>query len=104
MIEFQGVSKTYTRDAFALQNVSLNVNKGELVYLAGPGMDEMKYDMCGAGSVLGTFRAIGEMGLKLNVIGIVAACENMPSGRATKPGDIVSVAMSTTQAGLKRSA
>jgi len=36
MIEFQGVSKTYTRDAFALQNVSLNVNKGELVYLAGP--------------------------------------------------------------------
>jgi cell division transport system ATP-binding protein len=36
MIEFQGVSKTYTRDAFALQNVSLNVDKGELVYLAGP--------------------------------------------------------------------
>ena len=36
MIEFQGVSKTYTRDAFALQNVSFNVNKGELVYLAGP--------------------------------------------------------------------
>ena len=36
MIEFQGVSKTYSRDAFALQNVSLNVNKGELVYLAGP--------------------------------------------------------------------
>ena len=52
-------------------------------------MDEMKYDMCGAGSVLGTFRAIGEMGLKLNVVGIIAACENMPSGRATKPGDIV---------------
>jgi leucyl aminopeptidase len=49
----------------------------------------MKYDMCGAGSVLGTFRAIGEMGLKSNVVGIVAACENMPSGRATKPGDIV---------------
>ena len=39
--------------------------------------------------MLGTFRAIGEMGLKLNVIGIIAACENMPSGRATKPGDIV---------------
>jgi leucyl aminopeptidase len=45
--------------------------------------------MCGAGSVLGTFRAIGEMGLKLNVIGIIPTCENMPSGRATKPGDIV---------------
>ena len=52
-------------------------------------MDEMKYDMCGAASVLGTFRAIGEMNLKLNVIGVIAACENMPSGRATKPGDIV---------------
>jgi leucyl aminopeptidase len=59
-------------------------------------MDEMKYDMCGAGSVLGTFRAIGEMGLKLNVIGIVAACENMPSGRATKPGDIVTAMNGTT--------
>jgi leucyl aminopeptidase len=45
--------------------------------------------MCGAASVLGTFRAIGEMNLKLNVIGVIAACENMPSGRATKPGDIV---------------
>jgi leucyl aminopeptidase len=52
-------------------------------------MDEMKYDMGGAASVLGTFRAIGEMNLKLNVIGVIAACENMPSGRATKPGDIV---------------
>jgi leucyl aminopeptidase len=49
----------------------------------------MKYDMCGAASVLGTFRAIGEMNLKLNVIGVIATCENMPSGRATKPGDIV---------------
>jgi leucyl aminopeptidase len=52
-------------------------------------MDEMKYDMCGAASVLGTFRAIGEMDLKLNVIGVIASCENMPSGSATKPGDIV---------------
>jgi leucyl aminopeptidase len=52
-------------------------------------MDEMKYDMCGAASVLGTFRAIAEMKLKLNVIGVIPACENMPNGRATKPGDIV---------------
>ena len=52
-------------------------------------MDEMKYDMCGAASVLGTFRAIVEMNLKLNVIGVIAASENMPSGTATKPGDIV---------------
>jgi len=45
--------------------------------------------MCGAAAVLGTMRAVGEMKLKLNVIGIIASCENMPSGRATKPGDIV---------------
>ncbi|MFB9243888.1 leucyl aminopeptidase [Massilia antarctica] len=67
----------------------ITFDTGGISIKAGPGMDEMKYDMCGAASVLGTFRAIGEMGLKLNVIGVIAACENMPSGRATKPGDIV---------------
>ena len=67
----------------------ITFDTGGISLKAGPGMDEMKYDMCGAASVLGTFRAIGEMGLKLNVIGVIAACENMPSGRATKPGDIV---------------
>ena len=50
----------------------ITFDTGGISLKAGPGMDEMKYDMCGAGSVLGTFRAIGEMGLKLNVIGIVA--------------------------------
>ncbi len=67
----------------------ITFDTGGISLKPGVGMDEMKYDMCGAGSVLGTFRAIGEMNLDLNVIGIVAACENMPSGRATKPGDIV---------------
>ncbi|MGZ5201498.1 MAG: leucyl aminopeptidase, partial [Telluria sp.] len=67
----------------------ITFDTGGISLKPGANMDEMKYDMCGAGSVLGTFRAIGEMGLKLNVVGIVAACENMPSGRATKPGDIV---------------
>src|SRR5690349_1152729 len=52
-------------------------------------MDQMKFDMCGAASVLGTFRAIAELGSKINLVGLVPACENMPSGRATKPGDIV---------------
>ena len=52
-------------------------------------MDEMKFDMCGAASVLGTLRAVAELELKLNVIGLVPACENMPGGAATKPGDIV---------------
>jgi leucyl aminopeptidase len=51
-------------------------------------MDYMKYDMCGAASVLGSFRAIAELKPKLGVVGLIPACENMPSGRATKPGDI----------------
>jgi leucyl aminopeptidase len=52
-------------------------------------MDEMKYDMSGAGSVLGTIKAIAEMKLGINVVGIIPTCENMPGGDATKPGDIV---------------
>jgi len=51
-------------------------------------MDEMKFDMCGAASVLGTLRAVAELGLKLNVVGLIPTCENMPGGAATKPGDI----------------
>ena len=52
-------------------------------------MDEMKFDMCGAASVLGTMHAIAEMKLPINVIGVIAAAENMPSSKATKPGDVV---------------
>ncbi|GIS22233.1 leucyl aminopeptidase [Gammaproteobacteria bacterium] len=53
-------------------------------------MDEMKYDMSGAASVLGTMRAIAEIKPKKNIIGVIASAENMPSGTATKPGDVVS--------------
>ena len=52
-------------------------------------MDEMKFDMCGAASVLGTFRALAELRPALNVVGLIPACENMPGGRAIKPGDVV---------------
>jgi len=52
-------------------------------------MDEMKYDMCGAASVLGTLRAVAEMKLPLNVVGVIPTCENLPDGDANKPGDIV---------------
>ena len=52
-------------------------------------MDQMKFDMCGAAAVLGTLRAIAELNSKLSLVGLVPTCENMPSGRATKPGDIV---------------
>ena len=55
----------------------------------GAEMDEMKFDMCGAASVLGALRACAEMKLRLNVVGIIPTTENMPGGAATKPGDIV---------------
>jgi leucyl aminopeptidase len=56
----------------------------------GSDMDEMKYDMSGAGSVIGTLRAVAQMKLPLNVVGVIPATENMPDGNATRPGDIVS--------------
>jgi leucyl aminopeptidase len=54
-----------------------------------PGMDEMKFDMSGAASVLGALRAAAELALPINVVGIIPTCENMPSGNAVKPSDIV---------------
>src|SRR5690606_4818040 len=54
-----------------------------------PKMDEMKFDMCGAAGVIGTMAAIAEIDAPVDVVAIVPACENMPSGRATRPGDIV---------------
>ncbi|WP_090046296.1 leucyl aminopeptidase [Limnohabitans sp. 2KL-27] len=52
-------------------------------------MDEMKYDMCGAASVLGVFKALGELKPAINVVGLIPATENMPDGLAVKPGDVV---------------
>ena len=52
-------------------------------------MDEMKYDMCGAASVLGTLKAVARMALPINLTVLVPATENMPGGQATRPGDIV---------------
>jgi leucyl aminopeptidase len=52
-------------------------------------MDEMKFDMCGAASVLGTLRACVDMELPINVVGVIPATENLPGGKASKPGDIV---------------
>jgi leucyl aminopeptidase len=54
-----------------------------------PAMDEMKFDMNGAASVIGTMCAVALLELPMNVIAVIPSCENMPSGRATKPGDIV---------------
>jgi leucyl aminopeptidase len=67
----------------------ITFDSGGISLKPGAAMDEMKYDMGGAASVLGTMRAIAELKLKLNLIVVIPTCENMPSGSATKPGDIV---------------
>ncbi len=64
-------------------------DSGGISLKPGLAMDEMKFDMGGAASVLGTIAAAAELQLPINVVGLVAAAENMPSGRATKPGDVV---------------
>ena len=67
----------------------ITFDTGGISLKPGEGMDEMKYDMCGAASVLGTFQALAAMKLPLNVIGLIPTTENMPGGAATRPGDVV---------------
>lgn len=67
----------------------ITFDTGGISIKPGAEMDEMKYDMCGAASVLGTFKAIAEMELPLNVVGVIPACENMPDGNAIRPGDVL---------------
>ncbi len=67
----------------------ITFDTGGISLKPGATMYEMIYDMCGAASVFGTMKAIAEMNLPINIIGVIAAAENMPSGEASKPGDIV---------------
>jgi leucyl aminopeptidase len=67
----------------------ITFDTGGISLKPGAEMDEMKFDMCGAASVLGTLRAAAEMKLRLNVVGLIPTTENMPGGAASKPGDIV---------------
>ena len=67
----------------------ITFDTGGISLKPGAEMDEMKYDMCGAGSVLGTFKAIAEMNLAINVVGVIPTCENMPDGNAIRPGDVL---------------
>lgn len=76
-------------DPIILVGKGVTFDTGGISLKPGAGMDEMKYDMCGAGSVLGTMRTVAELNLPINVMGIVPTVENMPSDRASKPGDIV---------------
>lgn len=64
-------------------------DSGGISLKPGAGMDEMKFDMCGAASVIGTMAACAELLLPVNVVGIVPAVENMPDASATRPGDVV---------------
>jgi len=67
----------------------ITFDTGGISLKPGAGMDEMKYDMGGAASVLGSFLAVTELSLKVNLVMVIAAAENMPSGNACRPGDIV---------------
>ena len=67
----------------------ITFDTGGISLKGGAAMDEMKFDMCGAASVFGTMAAVAEMALPIDIVAIVAAAENMPSGKATKPGDVV---------------
>ncbi|MDD3649871.1 leucyl aminopeptidase [Immundisolibacter sp.] len=64
-------------------------DSGGISIKPGAGMDEMKFDMCGAASVLGTLKVAAELDLPINLIGVIPASENLPDGNAIKPGDIV---------------
>ncbi len=67
----------------------ITFDTGGISLKPGNAMDEMKFDMCGAASVLGTIKACCELEIPLNVVGVVACAENMPGGRASRPGDVV---------------
>lgn len=74
----------------------ITFDTGGISLKPGAGMDEMKYDMCGAASVLGTMSSMIALDLSINFVAIVAAAENMPAGHASKPGDIVTAMNGTT--------
>ncbi len=67
----------------------ITFDSGGISLKPGAGMDEMKYDMCGAATVIAAFCAAAELKLPINLIALVPTCENMPSGHANRPGDIV---------------
>jgi leucyl aminopeptidase len=67
----------------------LTFDSGGISIKPSDSMDEMKYDMCGASAVLGVMHTVAELNLPLNIIGVVAGCENMPDANAYRPGDIL---------------
>ncbi len=88
VLEYMQHERKQTRPN-VLVGKGITFDTGGISLKPGLDMDQMKFDMCGAAAVLGTFRAIAEIKAPINVVGLIPACENMPSGRATKPGDVV---------------
>jgi len=84
---YEGAAKSVA--PVVLVGKGITFDSGGISLKPGAEMDEMKFDMGGAASVIGTLRAVAELKPKLNLVMIVASCENMPSGRAVKPGDVV---------------
>jgi len=87
VLRWMGGAKTAA--PVVLVGKGITFDTGGVSLKPAPEMDEMKFDMGGAASVLGTLRAVAELGLELNVIGLIPACENMMGGGAVKPGDVV---------------
>ena len=91
VMHYQG-APSKGKDAAAplvLVGKGITFDSGGISLKPGEGMDEMKFDMGGAASVVGTMLAVARLKPRLNLVGVIAACENMPSGRALKPGDVV---------------
>ncbi|MCS4509057.1 leucyl aminopeptidase [Xylophilus ampelinus] len=87
VLRYNGAAKT---DApVVLVGKGITFDTGGISIKPSSEMDEMKFDMCGAASVLGTFKALGELKPAINVVGLIPSCENMPDGRALKPSDVV---------------
>ena len=87
VLQYQGGDKK--AKPIVLVGKGITFDTGGISIKPSAEMDEMKYDMSGAGSVLGTMKAVAQMHLPINVIGVIPSCENMPDGSAIKPGDIV---------------
>jgi leucyl aminopeptidase len=86
ILEYRG---ELTEQPVVLVGKGVTFDTGGISIKPAAGMEEMKFDMCGAASVLGVIRALCESGLPIKVVGALACAENMPSGKATRPGDVV---------------
>jgi leucyl aminopeptidase len=87
IMQYKGAAKS--EQPYVIVGKGISFDSGGISLKPGAGMGDMIYDMCGAASILGTMKVVAELKLPINVVGVVAAAENMPSGRASKPGDIV---------------